>query len=80
MIYVYGVSESMFVIVENLWMCVGLFFNMVVFDILYMWCLMDVYCVIVDVFEWCDGVGVWVGIVFDIGGVVYDFVEMLCVE
>ncbi|MBN3840433.1 MULTISPECIES: GntR family transcriptional regulator [Burkholderia] len=79
-IYAHGASESTLAIVENLWMRVGPFLNMVALDIPHMRRSMDAHRAIVDALERRDGTGVRAGIALDIGGAAHDLAETLRAE
>lgn len=79
-IYAHGASESTLAIVENLWMRVGPFLNMVALDIPHMQRSMDAHRAIVDALERRDGAGARAGIALDIGGAAHDLAETLRAE
>ncbi len=79
-IYAHGASDSTLAIVENLWMRVGPFLNMVALDIPHMRRSMDAHRAVVDALERRDGAGVRAGIALDIGGAAHDLAATLRAE
>ncbi|WP_125910530.1 GntR family transcriptional regulator [Burkholderia singularis] len=79
-IYAHGASESTLAIIQNLWMRIGPFLNMVALDIPHMRRSMDAHRTIVDALERRDGAGVRAGIALDIGHAAHDLAASLTAE
>lgn len=79
-IYAHGASDNTLAIVQNLWMRVGPFINMVALDLPHMHRSMDAHRAIVDALERRDGAGVRAGIALDIGGAAHDLAATLHAE
>ncbi|AJK49292.1 GntR family transcriptional regulator [Burkholderia plantarii] len=76
-IYQHGASENTLAIIENLWMRIGPFLNMVAPDIPHMRRSMDAHRAIVDALARRDGAGARAGIALDIGGAAHDLAATL---
>ncbi|KVD70630.1 DNA-binding protein [Burkholderia sp. ABCPW 14] len=79
-IYAHGASESTLAIIQNLWMRIGPFLNMVALDVPHMRRSMDAHRAIVAALERRDGAGVRAGIALDIGGAAHDLAATLAAE
>ncbi len=71
-IYRHGASESTLAIIENLWMRIGPFLNMVAPDVPHMRRSMVAHRAIVDALARRDGAGARAGIALDIDGAAHD--------
>ncbi len=76
-IYRHGASESTLAIIENLWMRIGPFLNMVAPDIPHMRRSMVAHRAIVEAIARGDGAGAKAGIALDIDGAAHDLATTL---